>query len=69
MGIDLGGIQMFMPQDLLYGFYIHTVLQHQCGRRVTQLMAGVLGSVQSRHSEVLLYQGMNHGTTDALIAF
>ena len=48
MRIDLGGIQILMPQDLLQRAHVHAALQHQRGRCVAKLMGGILAGVQPR---------------------
>ena len=47
MGINLSGIQMLMTQNFLKGSHIYTVLQHQCGGGVAQLVGGIQAGVQT----------------------
>ena len=67
MRINFCGIQVLVTQNLLYSLHVHAVLQHQRGRRVTQLVAGVFIAVQSGGGQVLFHQRVYHGTADALI--
>ena len=67
MGVDFGGIQVVMAQDLLDCPHIHTVLQHQRGSRVPQLVGGILGTVDTGFAQTLFHHGVDHGAADALI--
>ena len=68
MGVNFRGVQVFMSQDLLDGFHIHAILQHQRGRRVAKLMRGILGTVQTGLGQMLFHQCMNIGAADPLIS-
>ena len=56
---------MVVAQHLLEGTHIHAVLEHQGGRRVAQLVGGVLGAVQAGGGQVLLHQLVNRRPRDA----
>lgn len=43
-----------MTEHLLQRAHIHTVLQHECGRRMPQFVRGVLAGIQSRAGQVFL---------------
>ena len=68
MGVNLRGIEMLMAQNFLHSFDIHAVLQHQCGGSMAELMGGILLAVQSRSTEVFLYQMMDGRTGNALVS-
>ena len=67
MGVDLGGVQVVMAQDLLNGPDIHAVLQHQRGGGVPQLVGGILTGVDPSLGEALFHHGVDAGAADALI--
>lgn len=68
MGIDLSGVQVFVAQNLLEGADVHAVLEHERGGSVAELVWGVLGAVQSGHSQVFFHQLFHGGLADALTA-
>ena len=68
MGINLRGIQVVMPQNLLDRPDIDTVLQHQRGGRVAELMGGVFALVDACGGETLFHHGMDCGAADPLVA-
>ena len=47
VSVDLRGVQVVVSQHLLEGAHVHAVLQHQRGRRVAELVGGVLAGVQT----------------------
>ena len=53
MSIDLGCVQVFVSQHLLKRAHIHTILQHESGRGVPQLMAGIERGIQPGFFEAL----------------
>ena len=61
MGINFGGVQVLVAQNLLHRLYVHAVLQHQRGRRVPQLVAGIFFAVQPGGGEVLFKNGQMVG--------
>ena len=67
MGINLRGVQMVVPQDFLNCPDIHTVLQHQRGGGMAQLVGRILGAVDSSFAQALFHHGVNRGTADAFV--
>ena len=65
MGIDLGGVQMLMPEQLLKRAYVHSVLQHQRRRSVTQLVGGILACVKTGAQKALLDHVVDRFPADA----
>lgn len=46
MGIDLGSIQVLMPQHFLKGAHIHAILEHQSGSSMPEFVGGIFTAVQ-----------------------
>ena len=67
MGVDLRGIQVVVAQDFLNGPDVHTVLQHQRGGGVAQLVGGVFALIDSSGGEALFDHGVNGGPADPFI--
>ena len=67
MGINLRGVQMVVAQDLLHGPDVHTVLQHQRGGGMPQLVGGILAGVDAGFTQPLFHHGMDGGPADALV--
>ena len=67
MGINLRGIQVVMPQNLLNRPDVYAVLQHQRGGCVAELMGGVFALVDARGGETLFHHGMDRGAADPFI--
>ena len=57
-----------MSQHLLKGAHIHTVLKHERGCGVAELMRRVLAAVQSRNKEMFFHQLFHRRLADALTA-
>ena len=55
MGIDLGRIQVIVPQYLLQSPHINAVLQHQRSRCVPELVGGIHTGIQSGSGKTLFY--------------
>ena len=54
-----------MAEHLLQRAHIHTVLQHECGRRMPQFVRGVLAGIQSRAGQVFLDHDLYRVAADA----
>ena len=65
MGVNLGGVQMIVSQDLLERADVHAVLQHQRRGGVAQLMGGILGAVQTCGGQMFFDQLMDRCLGDA----
>lgn len=57
--VNLCCVQMLMAQDFLESTYIYAILEHQGGRSVPQLVAGVQRGVQTGFFQPLLDHIMN----------
>ena len=68
MRINLGRVEVIVPQNFLYGFDVHAILQHQRRRRMAQLVGGVLCGVDAGHAEMFFDQRMHGRAADALVA-
>ena len=66
VGVDLRRVQVFVSQNFLQRFQIDAVGQHQCCRRVAELVRGKLRRVQSGFQQVLLDQPVDRGDADAV---
>ena len=67
MGVDLRRVQMLMAQDLLDGFDVHAVGDHQGRRRVPQLVGGILAWIQSGSQHMLFHKTVHGRHADAVI--
>ena len=67
MGINLCCIQMIVSQNFLNSPDIHTILQHQRGGGVPQLVRRILSAVNSGFTQALFHHSMNRGTADTFV--
>ena len=65
MGVDLGGVQILMTQDILYGFHIHSAGEHKGRSSVAELVGRELVCIQSGLGQRLLDETMHRGYADA----
>ena len=67
MGVDLCGVQILVPQNLLDGFYVHTAGKHHSCCRMAQLMGRELGGIQTCLQKGFFHQPMDGSDADAII--
>ena len=60
MGVDLGGVQTGVAQDFLKDAGVHTVLEHQGGCRVAELVGRVEGGIQPSVFQAAVHHSL-HG--------
>ena len=69
MGVNLRGVELFMPEYLLQGQHIDAALLiHERRRRVAQLMNGILLVVQPCRGEIFICHPLHGFHAYALMA-
>lgn len=66
MGVNLGGVELLVPQNLLERPHVHAAFRkHQGGRRVAQLVRRVPLLVELRILEIFFHHELNRPAIDA----